>query len=107
MSEDIQKSHLCPRWLVLCFANEEISAKGFGEVIMAGVKRSGDKEVDAEVYNKTLEERTNKWVSGPIQWEALPEHAVVNRRFGFRQGTKVRLIDDFSGSGVNATLMFD
>ena len=57
--------------------------------MMAGVK----------VYNKTLE-RSNKWLSGPIQWEALPEHAVVNRRFGIRQGTKVRLIDDFSGSGV-------
>lgn len=40
---------------------------------MAGVKGSGDKEVDAEVYNKTLEERSNKWLSGPIQWEALPD----------------------------------
>ena len=78
------------------------TARASREAIMTGVKGSGDGEVDAEVHNKTLDERADSWLSGPIAWEDLPEHAVVNRRFGIRQGAKIRLIDDFSGSGENS-----
>ena len=43
--------------------------------------------------------------------EDLPDDAVVSRRFGINQssgdGMKVRLIDDFSGSGVNDTVQVE
>ena len=42
----------------------------------------------------TIDERTDSWLSGPIAWEGLPEHAIVNRRFGIKQGTEVWLIDE-------------
>ena len=51
------------------------------------------------------------WLDGPIEPCELPEAAVVSRRFGIKQvsgeKTKVRLIDDFSASSVNATVQVD
>lgn len=79
-----------------------LSAVQTGDARLAGTKGSGNREVDLDVDNKTLEELSDKWLSGPIALNDLPAEAVVNRRFGIRQGAKIRLIDDFSGSGVNS-----
>ncbi|CAL1133476.1 unnamed protein product [Cladocopium goreaui] len=54
----------------------------------------GDKEVDAMVYSKTMEEVDCGWAIGPILMEELPSDAVVSRRFGLRfkvDGKVIRL----------------
>ena len=81
----------------------KIGAKAAREAVAHSVKGSGDDFVDFEVYRKTCEERTSGWLRGPYRLDTLPQHAVVSRRFGLKQGPKVRLIDDFSGSCVNLT----
>ena len=66
-------------------------AKASRDATLAGMRSGGDGEIDAEVYRKTLDEKADGWICGPIKQEDLPEHAVVNRRFGIRQGDTVRL----------------
>lgn len=79
--------------------------------LLASIRSSGDPDVDDEVYSKTLDELRCGWLDGPIEPHDLPESAVVSRRFGIKQvsgdKTKVRLIDDFSASSVNATVQVD
>ena len=41
---------------------------------------------------------------GPLSWDELPDGAAVSRRFPLAQSEKVRPIDDFSQSQVNATV---
>jgi len=76
--------------------------------LLRSVRSSGDPFIDSEVYRKTLEELENGWLDGPHEPESLPEETVISRRFGILQGSgdssKVRLIDDFSASGVNSTV---
>ena len=68
-------------------------------------RSSGDDEVDKVVYEKTLEEVSSGWATGPpLQLSDLPEQCILSRRFGLRQTSKIRLIDDLSGSSVNATV---
>ena len=69
-----------------------------------GTRTSGDPAVDEAVYSKTMEEVQAGWASGPIPLDDLPTQAVISRRFGLKQGEKVRLIDDLSGSGINQTV---
>ena len=75
--------------------------------LLASVRSSGDEFIDSEVFAKILEELECGWLEGPYPPDNLPDSAVVSRRFGIRQGSgekaKVRLIDDFSASGVNST----
>ena len=76
--------------------------------LLRSVRSSGDPFIDSEVYRKTLEELENGWLDGPHDPESLPEDTVFSRRFGILQSSgdasKVRLIDDFSASGVNSTV---
>ena len=78
-------------------------AKASREAVVHSVRGSGDDFIDFEVYRKTCEERASGWLRGPYRMDQLPQDAVVSRRFGLKQGAKVRLIDDFSGSSVNMT----
>ena len=63
------------------------------------------------MIQKTLEELECGWLEGPIPLSDLPLDAVVSRRFGIRQSSgdvlKIRLIDDFSASGVNDTVQVE
>ena len=52
-------------------------------------------DVDQVVLKKTQDEVAKGWVRGPLKSTQVPEGAVINRRFGLQQSTKVRLIDDF------------
>ena len=65
---------------------------------------SGDAEMDSRLWLKTLEERDRGWLIGPLSWDELEENAVVSKRFPLQQGAKLRPIDDFSMSLVNATV---
>ena len=50
------------------------------------------------------EERDSGWLRRPLHLEDLEEGAVISRRFGLRQSSKIRIIDDLSGSMVNMTV---
>ena len=66
---------------------------------------SGDPIIDAEVWRKTLEEVERGWLQGPLPRSSVPGDQPISRRFGLLQKKgKVRLIDDFSESGVNSTV---
>ena len=67
------------------------------------VGSSGDDFIDSEVWRKTLEEVECGWLVGPLTEDEVPLTAPVTKRFGLQQKKgKVRLIDDFSASGVNS-----
>ncbi|CAJ1392013.1 unnamed protein product, partial [Effrenium voratum] len=72
--------------------------------IFNSTRSSGSPELDAEVYRKTQVELDEGWITGPYELGELEVGAVLNRRFGLQQANKVRLIDNFSGSGVNSTV---
>ena len=48
-----------------------------------------------------MEEISRGWADGPWSVEQLEEGATVWRRFALRQGAKIRMIDDYSASGIN------
>ena len=67
------------------------------------VRSSGDDEIDEIVWRKTLEEVDKGWLVGPLSDDAVSADRPLSRRFGLRQRhDKIRLIDDYSESGVNA-----
>ena len=51
-------------------------------------------DVGHVVLKKTQDEVAKGWVRGPLKSTEVSEGAVINRRFGLQQSTKVRLIDD-------------
>ena len=87
------------------------SAKASRGAMLSSIRSSGDPEIDAAVFEKTLEELSCGWLAGPFEASDLPADAVISRRFGIRQssgeGSKIRLIDDFSASGVNDTVQVE
>ena len=89
----------------------EGTAKTSRAALLATVRSTGDAEIDETVFQKTLEELECGWLEGPISFSDLPDNAVVSRRFGIRQTSgdtiKIRLIDDFSASGVNDTVQVE
>ena len=92
--------------------NELASSARAGRIsLLSSIRSSGDSFIDSEVFAKTLEELDCGWIEGPIDPSSLPDDAVINRRFGIKQTSgdrvKVRLIDDFSASGVNSTVQID
>ena len=84
------------------------SASSSRQAAFRSTRSSGDPDFDAEVHSKTLAELESGWLEGPIPFNDLPSKAVVNPRFGTKQSSgdtfKVRLIDDFSASGVNSSV---
>ena len=84
------------------------SALSIRKSLLSSIRSSGDDEIDLEVYNKTMDELQCGWLEGPLDVAQLAPHAIINRRFGIKQTSgetvKVRLIDDFSASGVNSTV---
>ena len=83
--------------------------KGRSKIAQALVERttrsSGDPSLDQQVYEQTMEEVQNGWISGPFApgqiTEMLGNQWVASRRFGLKQGMKVRAIDDASEPGIN------
>jgi hypothetical protein len=63
---------------------------------------SGDPHVDEVVWQKTMEEVDRGWLLGPLPPGEVPDNQPISRRFGLRQKRgKIRLIDDYTESGVN------
>ena len=74
--------------------------------VMSCVGPCGDAEMDAAVWRDTLEEAKRRWLIPTTSAELdsiFGEHKwIPARRFGLRQGPKIRAIDDYSLSMVNS-----
>ena len=89
-------------------ANAAINNKAIFESTKAG----RDTQVEQAVYDATIAERDRGWLEGPVDFDSLPQGAVLTRRFGVEQTSfdvnvgsvkKVRPIDDYTESLVNLT----
>ena len=83
------------------------SCKEVQSKIMERRRGAEDGDLDAQVHAATLKEVERGWLSGPHTASDLDKRLgrwVPSRRFGVRQGDKVRCIDDFAASGINDAL---
>ena len=53
------------------------------------------------MLKETEEESAKGWANGPWELGSLEKGATISRRFPLLQGEKIRMIDDYSVSGVN------
>ena len=58
-------------------------------------------EIDETVRKQTLQELEDGWLRGPIPLNEIPEECPISKRFGIRQGNKIRMTDNFAESAVN------
>ena len=79
-------------------------AASFSSRAVASVKPSQDGELDNEVWEATLAEVAGGTLEGPFSVDALPQGDIVSPRFGLRQGSKIRPIDNLTASGINSTV---
>ena len=104
---DCPKSSVLPSKLVPATISKDDlrrhSAKA-SKALRYMTRSSGDVELDAGLWTKTMTEVEKGWLIGPIPWETLPVGAAVSRRFPLSQAGKVRPIDDLSQSQVNSTV---
>ena len=61
-----------------------------------------DRQVAQTVLDQTIQEVQTGALEGPFSLESIPTHFPLSKLFGVQQGEKVRNVDDFSLSGVNA-----
>ena len=76
------------------------------QAILTRCTSSGDSTLDREVWDMCMEEQSKGWIKGPYKdctelTNELGYEPHLSRRFGLRQTSKVRLIDDFRESAVN------
>ena len=76
-------------------------AKGLNKSICKQVETVADQELAEEVWQLTSEELDKGWAWLDNDCE-VDEH-ILAKRFGLRQGSKTRLIDDCSVGGFNST----
>ena len=69
--------------------------------VRSSVGPSGDDELDASIWEQTLDEVPKGSLVGPLSDGDVPLDAPISRRFGVRQKSKIRPVDDFSASGVD------
>ena len=62
----------------------------------------GDADVQQPFWQQTLKEVETGALLGPINLEDVDATFPRRRRYGVQQGQKVRCVDDFTRSGVNA-----
>ena len=79
------------------------SAKRTRKAIIHSTTGSDDAAVDIGVYQSTLDEKERGWLHGPYTEQQLEDNCTVTRRFGVRQGSKIRPIDNYTESLVNQT----
>ena len=79
------------------------------KMIYSSCKRvSADPEIALAVFQETQQQLGDGWVKGPFTMQQLDERFegcwIPSKRFGVRQGGKVRAVDDFSEFLVNASV---
>eukprot|EP00971_Amphidinium_carterae_P335879 6471961-Amphidinium_carterae.1 len=79
--------------------------------VVANMGPMGDNDLDEQIARGTDEEVQRGWLDGPYDEGSLTRLLgggwICSRRFAVRQGEKIRLIDDFSISRINATAQSD
>lgn len=88
-----------------CITTDELrgSAKRTRTAIIQSTRGSDDPAIDLGVYQSTMDEMERGWLHGPYFESELGEDYTVTRRFGVRQGAKIRPIDNYTESLVNHT----
>ena len=76
-------------------------AKGINGGISKQVASNLDPDLAEEVWGQTQEELSNRWTW--VDEKCDPSKHLIAKRFGLRQGEKVRLIDDCTAGGFNST----
>ena len=61
-----------------------------------------DEDTLNAVWNQTLDEVETGELSGPYDVEQVPQEYPLSKRFGIKQSSKVRCLDDFTQSSINA-----
>eukprot|EP00435_Cladocopium_sp_Y103_P061413 s1136_g23.t1 len=79
-------------------------APSFSSRSIASVCASADASLDREVWEATMAEVAGGTLEGPYDVWDLPKGHIVSPRFGLRQGSKVRPIDNLTASGINSTV---
>ena len=74
-------------------------AKGVNHSIVKQTATSGDEELAGEVWRQTGDELAKGWAW--LDTDCDPTAKLLAKRFGLRQGEKVRLIDDCTIGGLN------
>ena len=100
----LPKSHVFPVGLKRPAQSVEAAlkvAKGINRGICKQVATNTDHDLSSEVWGQTLEELRNRWTW--MDEECDPSKHLIAKRFGLRQGEKVRLIDDCTIGGFNST----
>ena len=78
-------------------------------MIYASCKRvASDPEIAEAVYQETMQQLHDGWVQGPFSMQQMDERHngcwIPSKRFGVRQGGKVRAVDDFSEFLINSSV---
>ena len=68
------------------------------------VVSSGDPDLDSQLYAATIKEVDKGFLIGPVEPADLPEGSTLTRRFGVKQKSKTRPIDDYKASFVNSSV---
>lgn len=74
------------------------------EGMIQTVTSSGDPELDDQLFAATLKEVDKGFLVGPLDPNSLPPSATLTRRFGVKQKSKTRPIDDYKASFVNSSV---
>lgn len=79
----------------------EASAQSRNQLVMSLTASLGDEELDEAVVAETQEEVNRGWAHGPWELDQLEWGATISRRFAIRQSEKIRMMEDYSVSGIN------
>ena len=74
------------------------------EGMIQTVTSSGDADLDDQLYSATLKEVSKGFLVGPLDPNTLPPGSTLTRRFGVKQKSKTRPIDDYKASFVNSSV---
>ncbi|CAE7441415.1 unnamed protein product [Symbiodinium sp. CCMP2592] len=80
----------------------KILSSGFNAATLQKTQVRQDDDLEKATWEETLSEEANGWI-----WKCSEQQMdgkVVARRFGILQGSKIRVIDDLSCCGLNATV---
>eukprot|EP00435_Cladocopium_sp_Y103_P044234 s1937_g12.t1 len=77
-------------------------ARSFSARSIAATVSTGDDDADLKLWQATLDEVSEGFLSGPYDASELGSESVVSPRFGLQQKLKLRPIDNFSASHVNS-----
>ena len=77
-------------------------SRAFNDSSVASLSKRQDDELEAATWSETESEITKGWVF--LDESGSLEGKYVGKRFGIKQGQKIRVIDDCTCCGLNLTV---